>query len=645
MLLSGLLSAAILVAFAIGPILLTPEARLAEQWWQIVALAVLFCAPTGVAYLVTTRQPANPLGWLMLAFAGGIALGALADAGAVHGNARVTWLSGFGEPAFWFFTVFFFVLFPSGRLPSRRWRPVVWIAVVAIAVRTLSGLFAPGPMHATVLDNPFGLASLAALRPASEIASAVLVALSGASVVSVVLRWRSATGDLRQQLNWLAAAAVVLGLLLPVVVFSTSLGVPLDVIGALMAGLILVIFPGAIGMALLRHRAFAIDLVLRRTVVFAAAWLVIGLAAAGLTALLGRSDRLAQVGLAAAAVAGVVVGVAPARERVAGTIERWVFGSTRNPYTVVARFSARLNGTDSADVAAQLVRSVQRGLGLRWARVHLAGDQPAIAGPAADDVALAVPIDYGGVRFGVIDCGPKIHGIFSDRDAELLHTLAGHTALTLANARLAVRVVQAQEAERRRIERNLHDGVQQQVVALVSGLGLALEQAPGESDRLRGTLGTLRSDAVSLLRDLRELAGGIHPSLLTDGGLVAALAERCGGLATVAVHAEVGKARYADEIEGAAYFVVMEALANALKYAGASGVTITLRESAGRLEIEVADSGSGFDPELTRLRGLAALADRVAALGGTFEVVSGLGRGTAVRARVPATQSNGEHDQ
>ncbi|MEU7005124.1 sensor histidine kinase, partial [Nonomuraea sp. NPDC046570] len=204
--------------------------------------------------------------------------------------------------------------------------------------------------------------------------------------------------------------------------------------------------------------------------------------------------------------------------------------------------------------------------------------------------------------------------------------------LALRAARLAARLVHAQETERRRIERNIHDGVQQQLVALIAGLELARAAPRAE------TLAHLREQARVTLEDLRELAAGIHPTVLTQGGLVEAVEERCDRLpidVEFTVDDELRGRRYPDDVEGAAYFTIGEALANTLKHAAASQVEVRLVRNDGCLLMEVSDDGAGFDPAAVIHRGLGPLADRLSALGGNLKVVSAPRKGTRVTAWIP----------
>jgi signal transduction histidine kinase len=224
----------------------------------------------------------------------------------------------------------------------------------------------------------------------------------------------------------------------------------------------------------------------------------------------------------------------------------------------------------------------------------------------------------------------------------MLVALAAHTALALHSAAVAARLVEAHETERRRIERNIHDGAQQQLAALMLRLGIARQQLGGSG--AEATLVALQGELRAIMEDLRALAQGIHPSVLTDGGLAEAVAQRCDQLpvpVSLEVDAWLGEHRLADETEGAGYFLVSEALANVLKHAGASAVEVRLRRDDGHIAVEVVDDGVGFDPAGVAGRGLGALADRLAALGGTLVVDSARGSGTRVSGRLPLREREG----
>lgn len=264
--------------------------------------------------------------------------------------------------------------------------------------------------------------------------------------------------------------------------------------------------------------------------------------------------------------------------------------------------------------------------------------------PADGDAARAwTPVELEGQRVGAI-----VHDASLLDDPELARSVAAAAGLAVQNERLQAqlrarveqlrasraRIVEAGLTERRRLERNLHDGAQQRLVALSLGLRLArakLVKDPGAADRL---LGGAQQELDLALQELRELARGIHPAVLADRGLEAAI-ETLAGRSPVRIElVETPRERLPGPVEAAAYFVIAEALTNVAKYAQASQATVKVTRRNGEAVVEVADDGvGGADPQ--RGSGLRGLADRVAALDGRLEVHSPPGAGTRLRAEIP----------
>jgi signal transduction histidine kinase len=234
------------------------------------------------------------------------------------------------------------------------------------------------------------------------------------------------------------------------------------------------------------------------------------------------------------------------------------------------------------------------------------------------------------------------------KDGERLVTdLASQAGLVLRNVRLIEelhesrrRIVAAQDERARKLERDLHDGAQQQLVALSVKVGLAEQLSARDPEKTKALLGELRADAGDALENLRDLARGIYPPLLADRGLVEALNAQA-RKAPVPVSLEPdGVGRYPQEIEAAVYYCCLEALQNMGKYAEASRATVRIAESDGDLTFSVTDDGSGFDASSTpHGSGLTNMRDRVEALGGALEIWSMPGAGTTVSGRVPAGRS------
>jgi len=293
----------------------------------------------------------------------------------------------------------------------------------------------------------------------------------------------------------------------------------------------------------------------------------------------------------------------------------------------------------------------------------LAGDMPsevATLGALLDvEPSALVPLVAGEDLVGIIACGQRPRHALVSSDLELLAVLGREAALALRNVRLESelrrrldeieeqtqqlrrsrqRLVSVQDAERRRIERDLHDGVQQQLVALAAKLRRASLAAPAEGQQL---LTEVATEAEETVFALQELARGIYPSLLADQGLPAALrthAARVPAAVRVEVEPALAGRRFGRDLEAALYFVALEAMANAQKHATGAELTLTLHGADGsrRLVLEVHDDGPGFRPgEPTGGSGLQNMDDRIAAVGGTLDIDSRPGAGTWIRAEVP----------
>jgi signal transduction histidine kinase len=248
--------------------------------------------------------------------------------------------------------------------------------------------------------------------------------------------------------------------------------------------------------------------------------------------------------------------------------------------------------------------------------------------------------------------GRAVGAIVHDRalcdDPELVSSVAAAAGLSIENERLQAqlrarveelrtsraRIVEAGTAERRRLERNLHDGAQQRLVALSLTMRLAQAKLRTDPDKAEALLGGAQDELARALEELRELARGIHPAVLSDRGLRPAL-EALAGRSPVPVQLDgTPRERLPAAVEAAAYFVVAEALTNVVKYAQASQARVSVSRSNGHAVVEVADDGvGGADPD--RGSGLRGLADRVSALDGTLELTSPEGAGTLLRAEIP----------
>jgi signal transduction histidine kinase len=266
------------------------------------------------------------------------------------------------------------------------------------------------------------------------------------------------------------------------------------------------------------------------------------------------------------------------------------------------------------------------------------------------DATLSLQVTHRGELLGALTLTKPAGERLTPAEDKLASDLASQAGLVLRNVSLTEellarledlrasrqRLVKAQDEERRRLERNIHDGAQQQLVALAMKLGLAGRFVDQDPEKAKSLLDQLKLEAQEALDDLRDLARGIYPPLLSDQGLPAAIeAQIRRATLPVAVEAD-GVGRYSQDAEAAVYFCVLEALQNVAKYAAASRASVRLREESGALTFEVEDDGAGFDPQARGYgTGLQGMADRLAALGGELSILSSPGAGTTVTGRLP----------
>jgi signal transduction histidine kinase len=585
-------------------------------------------------------------------------------------------IQGMWAPVIGIIGIYLLLLFPDGRLPSPRWRKVAWLGAIGIAGTWILFTFLPGKIDGAPvpnLENPLGIDALHDFEPA-VFGFIVLIPISiVASAVSLVQRYRRSTGTVRLQLKWLTTAAAFVGgayALALVASFGNAVSGatsdPLWLSIVQNAGVLsFLLIPIAIGFAVLKYHLYEIDVVINKTLVYGslAAFITAVYVAivVGIGAAIGSKRNLALSVLATAVVA---VGFQPVRERVQRLANRLVYGERATPYEVLSEFSGRMaHSYATEDLLPRMARIVAEGTGAARVDIWLkigpdlvpeaswperdgapAPPTPRVADDAvsAEGADGAIAVRHQGEVLGLITLAKGPGEAIKPAESKLLEDLASQAGLVLRNVRLIEelrtsrqRLVRAQDEERRRLERNLHDGAQQRLVSIALVLRMARHHLGPDGDPKVGESIDQAAEQLALaLQELRELARGIHPAILTERGLgpaLQSLAERSVVPATVEFLLE---GRLSPDVEATAYFVVSEALANVGKYSRATAVTIRAAAQDGELLIEVTDDGiGGADASLGS--GLRGLADRVAAVDGSLQIVSPPGQGTRLMARVP----------
>ncbi|HKR68263.1 MAG TPA: sensor histidine kinase [Streptosporangiaceae bacterium] len=662
-----------------------------------VASAVLY---SSLGALIV-RRAGNVIGWYLLV--AGIAC-AVVQLNSMYAVLGIKHPGSLPDPAIagvlaeWSFTplicgiALMCLVFPTGHLPSPRWRPAGSLCVVIVALTLIGFLVqprtvqlpAPGGVSAAV-QNPLGLHSLPEPLAAVLIGNLnqawfVLIALLLVATAAMVVRYRSGVPELRQQIKWLAfTAAALVGCSLVVLASQDLGGQPWSLLTTISDEVVtaigLVGFPVAIAIAILKYGLYQIDVIISKALTY-------GLLSAALTAVyvgivVGIGTLAGYAGGPALTVAAAVVVAVlfhPVRQRASRLANRFVYGRRASPYQVLADFAQDMAGQLDADAALDRMAAVLGGAtGAERVEVWvLVGDRllprsvwPSDAAHGAAPLAVtrsaglavlgpvcrAIGVYHRDEPLGAITLAKARNEPVSAAEDNLLTDLASQAGLVLRNVRLTAelratiddlrasrrRLVQAQDDERQRIERNLHDGAQQQLVALSVHLGL-LDGAADDPEEVRELAAELRSGLRAAMDDLRALARGIYPPVLADQGLRAALQAQADRAPMPVVIDADGIGRFSREAETALYFCILEALQNAAKYAGASLTTVTVREVDGMLDFSIADDGVGFDlAAAAGGSGLQGMADRLSAAGGELHVTSAPGKGTAISGTVPVT--------
>jgi signal transduction histidine kinase len=641
---------------------------------MVVVSLVVSVALALAGWFLAVRLPGIAIGWLFLAAGvaatGGTAAGQWAYRGlvmvpsALPGATAAAWLYN------WLWSVplvllgtYVLLLFPDGRLASPRWRPVAWASGAVLAVIASSGAFYPRLLHDQEMGvepvNPIGLPEAAAPVLSGLVAAGLLLlaVLVAASLISLLLRFRRAAAVERDQIRLVVVTMVLVAAL-------QLLPDPWDVTFSAV-GLV----PVAVAVAILRRDLWHLDVVVRKTVVLATLSAVITGVYLAAVVVAGYRAGGGGASVVPVLIATVVVamGLQPLRLWLERIADRLLFGRRATPYEALATLSHRLRDVpSSADVPAHMAEVAATSTGASSARIRVDlpdGDQIAVIWPEGamhDDPELRLDVSHGGRVIGELSVVAARGEAMRPVELRLLTDLAAQAGPALATVRLTQalrahlaaleqqtaalrrsqeRLVTAQIDERRRLERELHDGVQAHLVGLLIRLGRVTEEM-----RDSPWVGELQA-AVALgertVEELRELARGVHPGILVDRGVAAALRAYADAVAFPFRLEIRGDGRWDADVETILYFTCLEAVQNAVKHAQPQRITVALQQVDGHVEFVVTDDGEGFDASRPRdpAGGLQQAADRLNAIGGSLTVRSTVGAGTTVSGLVALARS------
>lgn len=634
----------------------------------IALLVAIPCATIGA--LVIARQPGNAVGWVLWAIglieAQNLAAEAFAefiDASHLSLSIALVALSGVSwMPGPVLLVTLLPLLFPTGRPPTPRWRWVGWLIVVGSLL-----VFVPLLAVAWLQRERFALPGEAPefaepVLVVIFVGLAVLVGSAAAAVAASFVRMRRSRGTEREQVRWFAYGAA-----LALVTVIVQMLVPMTAVVERIVWIGTLALPTAIGIAILRHRLFDIDLLISRTLLWG---LLTAFVVGGYVAVVGvigaQLDGTSDMVPSLVAAGLVALLFQPVRARLQRVVDRFVFGDRADPYAAVALLGRRLEETVASDaILPTTVETVAQALKLPYAALTLRqGDGFALAAahgtPNGDPALLTLPLTYNAAPVGQLILAPRTPGeSLSPADRRLLEDLARQIGVAAHSVRLhddlqqaRERLVTAREEERRRLRRDLHDGLGAQRAALNVQAGVLRNLIDSDPAAAKAATAELRAELRAVIGDIRRLVHGLRPPALDELGLIGALRQRAaqygagGNLAQgsaadappleVAAEADESLPPLPAAVEVAVYRIVEEALTNVVRHARARHCTVRLVADE-TLDLSITDDGVGINLGGSGGVGLLAMRERAEELGGTCAIEARAEGGTRVRARLPLT--------
>jgi two-component system, NarL family, sensor kinase len=652
---------------AVASVLVATNLGKSPQWPAFVEILSLAVAYSIAGAVIARRQPRNPIGWLFLLISIDTALTALADAYAGHhltGWVVAAWLQTWSF--YLSYPVAFSVLlmlFPNGRLPSRRWRPVLALAVLAAVSRVAVEFLRSGPLTGHFSGSALLTANPTGILPASwetdavgNVAFAVtwllsLLGLAGGAA-ALLRRLVGSRGEERQQLKWVAlvAGAIVPAFAAHFLIQLVWGGSVPDYGAFVFAPLLIIGLPAAVAIAILKYGLYEIDILINRTVVYSVLTIVVVGFYVGVVGFLGLLfQQRANLFVSLLATGVIALVFAPLRVRVQGAVNHLLFGVRRDPYEVLADLGRQLEATSADTPLLEAVAgTVARALRLPYVSIRVPADGSDAIHAEYGSMAgepVVIPLVYQGEPTGELVLSldfqrPQLSAADQRLLADLTRQAAAAVHSVVVTAQLQrsrERLVSALEEERRRLRRDLHDGLGPALAAQTLKAGSARALFTRDPERAKALLEELEVDAQTAMADIRRLVYNLRPPALDELGLAGAIrqtaAAHAGGMQmTVDLPDQIPPLSAAVEL--AAYRIAQEALTNVTRHARARRcrLRLTINENLG---LEVVDNGIGIAGAGPPGLGLSSIRERAAELGGISSIGPGLSNGTRVFVQLP----------
>ncbi len=638
-----------------------------ERWgfWGFQSMLAVMTVTPGL--LITWRYPRHPIGWLLLLTGLFAALTGFSEEFARWAVYRqpaaveaAIWISGLLSwlwlPGYATIAIFVPLLFPNGQFLTPRWRIVAWLGAAWVLLGAAWMILLPGPLSNNAgLMNPFGVVALegsyrSGLNP-RDLLPLVGMFLMLAASASLLLRYRrSQDATVRQQVKWFAYAAVLIA-------FAGMVGQIPGAWADIVLFLLVSALPTAIAIAILRHRLYDIDILINRTLVFGAlTGIIVGL----YVLILGAVGLLVQnrANQIAALIAVVLVAILfhPLRARLQRGVNRFLYGARDTPLEVLSALGQHMESTAApAEMLPALAETVAKALKLPYVAVGLHSDgglsTAAEYGKPTQEVK-AFPLTFRGATVGQLLVAPRQPGdAFSQSDIGLLENIARQAGAAAHAARLTAdlrrsrqRLVTAREEERRRLRRDLHDGLGPHLASMTLTIDAVVRLIDSDPQGAAAILKELKNQAQAAVQEIRRLVYDLRPPTLDDLGLTAALRENAARYAQsgvrIAIDAPDPMPPLPAAVEVAAFRIAQEGMTNAVRHAQARTCRVALKLGRDCLCVIVEDDGRGLPLHLQPGVGLRSMQERVAELEGRLTLGSSPDGGACITAWLPIMEAS-----